>query len=83
MVEMSRQIVSLTEENLTLQRELAEAKEAGQTDVEDIRSEFARRIGASDKKLQAIIKVKYNINVPMTIIFHVHQLVCSVLQYLV
>ena len=63
MIEMSRQIVSLTEENLTLQRELAEVKESGETDVEDMRSEFARRIGASDKKLQAITKVNTRTNI--------------------
>ena len=58
MVDMSRQIVSLTEENQKLQEELAVVRETGQSDVEDMRAEFTRRIGASDKKLQAVTKVR-------------------------
>ena len=57
MVDMSRQIVSLTEENQKLQEELAVVRETGQSDVEDLRAEFTRRIAASDKKLQAVTKV--------------------------
>ena len=39
-------------------RELAEMREAGESDVEDMRQEFARRLTSSEKKLQAIIRVR-------------------------
>ncbi len=57
MMDMSRQLVALTEENQTLQSQLAEAREAGLTDIDELRAEFTQRIGTSDKKLQAVSKV--------------------------
>ncbi len=54
---VSQQMASLTDENNTLQSQLAEAREAGLTDLEEMRSEFTRRIGTADKKLQAVSKV--------------------------
>ena len=60
MVAMSRETISLTEANQTLQEELAEAKRTGQTGVEDLRSEFTRRLATSEKKLQAVVKVRVN-----------------------
>ena len=56
MVAMSREAISLTEANQTLQEELAEAKRMGQTGVEDLRSEFTRRLAT--EKLQAVVKVR-------------------------
>ena len=58
MVAMSREAISLTEANQTLQEELAEAKRMGQTGVEDLRSEFTRRLATAEKKLQAVVKVR-------------------------
>lgn len=58
MIEMSRESISLAETNQTLQEELAEAKRTGQTDVEDLRSEFTRRLATAEKKLQAVVKVR-------------------------
>lgn len=58
MVEMSRETISLMEANQTLQEELAEAKRMGQTDVEDLRSEFTRRLATTEKKFQAVAKVR-------------------------
>ncbi len=57
MMDMSRQLVAFTEENHTLQSQLTEAKEVGLTDIDELRAEFTQRIGASDKKLQAVSKV--------------------------
>ncbi len=57
LMDVSRQMATLTEENNTLQSQLAEAREAGLTDIEEMRSEFTRRIGTADKKLQAVSKV--------------------------
>lgn len=61
MIEMSRETISLTETNQSLQEELAEAKRTGQTDVEDLRSEFTRRLATAEKKFQAVVKVRVHI----------------------
>ena len=58
MIEMSRETISLTETNQSLHEELTEAKRMGQTDIEDLRSEFTRRLATTEKKLQAVVKVK-------------------------
>ena len=57
MVEMSREAISLTETNQSLQEQLDEAKRTGQTDIEDLRSEFTRRLATTEKKFQAVVKV--------------------------
>lgn len=57
MVEMSRESISLRETNQSLEEELAEARRTGQTDIEELRSEFARRLATAEKKLQAVVKV--------------------------
>ena len=59
MVLMSQQLVEQMEANQTLQSELEELKGAMQTDVQEMREEFAKRLGMSEKKLQAVIKVKH------------------------
>ena len=56
MVSMSQQIVELMESTQAQQDELRVLREAGQ-DTEEMREEFAKRIGMSEKKLQAVIKV--------------------------
>ena len=61
MVEMSREAISLTETNQSLQEQLDEARRTGQTDVEDLRSEFTRRLATTEKKLQAVVKVSYGL----------------------
>lgn len=57
MVEMSRESISLRETNQSLEEELAEAKRTGQTDIEELRSEFTRRLATAEKKFQAVVKV--------------------------
>ena len=57
MVLMSQQIVEQMETNQTLQGELEELKGAAQSDVQEMREEFTKRIGMSEKKLQAVLKV--------------------------
>ena len=57
MVEMSRESISLRETNQSLEEELAEAKRTGQTDVDELRSEFTRRLATAEKKFQAVVKV--------------------------
>ena len=57
---MSHEIIGLMETNQTLQAELDMAKEAGESDVEKMREEFTKRIGMSEKKLQAVLKVFWN-----------------------
>ncbi len=60
MVLMSRQIVEQMEANQMLLNELEERKGTAQSeDVQEMREEFTKRIGTSEKKLQAIIKVFY------------------------
>lgn len=58
MVSMSQQIVELMETNQTLQGELGAFKEERESGMEQMREEFTKRIGMSEKKLQAIIKVR-------------------------
>ena len=60
MVEMSRESISLRETNQSLEEELAEAKRTGQTDVDELRSEFTRRLATAEKKFQAVVKVSEN-----------------------
>lgn len=57
MVLMSQQIVEHMEANQTLQSELEVLQAAAQTDVQEMREEFTKRIGTSEKKLQGVIKV--------------------------
>ena len=57
MVEMSRESISLREANQSLEEELAEARRTGQTDVDELRSEFTRRLATAEKKFQAVVKV--------------------------
>ena len=57
MIEMSRDSISLREANQSLEEELAEARRTGQTDVEELRSEFTRRLATAEKKFQAVVKV--------------------------
>ena len=57
MVEMSRESISLRESNQSLEEELAEARRIGQTDVEELRLEFTRRLAMAEKKFQAVVKV--------------------------
>lgn len=57
MVEMSRESISLRESNQSLEEELAEARRTGQTDVDELRSEFTRRLATAEKKFQAVVKV--------------------------
>ena len=61
MVDMSREAISLAETNQSLQEQLDEARRTGQTDVEDLRSEFTRRLATTEKKLQAVVKVSYGL----------------------
>ena len=56
-VSMSHEMAALMETNQTLQGELGMAKEAGHSSVEELREEFTKRIGMSEKKLQAITRV--------------------------
>ena len=63
MVDMSRENISLMETNQSLQRELSEAKETGESDVTELRSEFTRRIATSEKKLQGVLKVTFTFKV--------------------
>lgn len=56
MMSMSQQIVELMESSQAQQDELCVLREAGQSTAE-MREEFAKRIGMSEKKLQAVIKV--------------------------
>lgn len=57
MVEMSRESISLRESNQSLEEELAESRRTGQTDIEELRSEFTRRLATAEKKFQAVVKV--------------------------
>ena len=53
---MSQQIVELMENTQAQQDELCVLREAGQ-DVAEMREEFAKRLGMSEKKFHAVIKV--------------------------
>ena len=57
MVEMSRESISLRETNQSLEEQLTEARRTGQTDVDELRSEFTRRLATAEKKFQAVVKV--------------------------
>jgi predicted transcriptional regulator len=57
MMQMSQQIVEQMEANQTLQSELVELRGVSQSDVQELRGEFTKRIGMSEKKLQGVIKV--------------------------
>lgn len=61
MMSMSQQIVELMETNQAQQDELHVLREVGQ-DATQMRDEFAKRIGMSEKKLQAIIKVRMDVS---------------------
>lgn len=56
MVSMSQELIDLMETNQLQKGELDTLK-VGQSGLEDMREEFAKRIAMSEKKLQAIIKV--------------------------
>ena len=58
MMLMSQQLVEQMEANQTLQSELVELRGASQKDVQELREEFTKRIGMSEKKLQSVIKVR-------------------------
>lgn len=60
MMSMSDEMVGLMESNQTLQGELEAAREMSSSNVEDMREEFTKRIGTSEKKLQAVTKVLRN-----------------------
>ena len=62
MVEMSRESITLREVNQSLEEELAEARRTGQTDVDELRSEFTRRLATAEKKFQAVVKVSKDYN---------------------
>ncbi len=64
-VSMSHEIIGLMEANRALQGELGSTKEAGRHSVEDMREEFTKRIGMSEKKLQAVIKVSLSPSVDL------------------
>ena len=61
MVEMSRESISLREANQSLEEELAEVKRMGQTDIDELRSEFTRRLATAEKKFQAVVKVSIDL----------------------
>ena len=56
MLEMSRQLADQMETNQTLLSKLDTMK--GTTDMDEMREEFTKRIGMSEKKLQAMSKVQ-------------------------
>ena len=45
------------EANQTLQSELMELRGVAQSDVQELREEFTKRVGTSEKKLQGVTKV--------------------------
>ena len=69
MVEMSRESISLREANQSLEEELAEAKRTGQTDVDELRSEFTRRLAMAEKKFQAVVKVSEDLRMYSIILY--------------
>ncbi|CAI8053206.1 TATA element modulatory factor [Geodia barretti] len=59
MVEMSREVIQLSETNQELQSRLSAAEQdlhTSQGGVEELRSEFTKRIGTTEKKLHTIVK---------------------------
>jgi hypothetical protein len=78
MVEMSREMIELTEANQTLQSQLSAAEQdlrTSQGGVDDLRSEFAKRIGTTEKKLQTVIKERDSLKKQLQVLTtdHSHQ----------
>ena len=57
MMSVSEEMVALMESNQTLQGELEAARELCSSTSEEMREEFTKRIGTSEKKLQAVTRV--------------------------
>ena len=61
MVSTSEELVGLMEKNQSLQEELQAAREMGDSSMEELRSEFTKRISTAEKKLQTVTRVSVSI----------------------